>query len=176
MSVFELFQQPVIHVFVRAFPFLLPHSETATAPQLGPNIHAKGKCHGVLGIHAPEKGVDRAIHFNRFTHLKRNASAPPPFMNCRRLVVVEEGVVQVRLHENLGNAERGVADVAPLDAAMDLLGDVLRSLSKKKMYGSPNSNPSPELGADKENHTSWERYYQVSDCSSSLRNDWYSGI
>ena len=56
------------------------------------------------------------------------------------------------------------------------LGDVLRSLSKKKMYGSPNSNPSPELGADKENHTSWERYYQVSDCSSSLRNDWYSGI
>ena len=55
-------------------------------------------------------------------------------------------------------------------------GDVLRSLSKKKMYGSPNSNPSPELGADKENHTSWERYYQVSDCSSSLRNDWYSGI
>ena len=26
------------------------------------------------------------------------------------------------------------------------LGDVLRSLSKKKMYGSPNSNPSPELG------------------------------
>ena len=23
------------------------------------------------------------------------------------------------------------------------------------MYGSPNSNPSPELGADKENHTSW---------------------
>ena len=37
---------------------------------------------------------------------------------------------------------------------------VLRSLSKKKMYGSPNSNPSPELGADKENHTSWERYYQ----------------
>ena len=57
-----------------------------------------------------------------------------------------------------------------------LVGDVLRSLSKKKMYGSPNSNPSPELGADKENHTSWERYYQVSDCSSSLRNDWYSGI
>ena len=57
-----------------------------------------------------------------------------------------------------------------------LPGDVLRSLSKKKMYGSPNSNPSPELGADKENHTSWERYYQVSDCSSSLRNDWYSGI
>ena len=56
------------------------------------------------------------------------------------------------------------------------VGDVLRSLSKKKMYGSPNSNPSPELGADKENHTSWERYYQVSDCSSSLRNDWYSGI
>ena len=50
------------------------------------------------------------------------------------------------------------------------------TLSKKKMYGSPNSNPSPELGADKENHTSWERYYQVSDCSSSLRNDWYSGI
>ena len=58
----------------------------------------------------------------------------------------------------------------------DSAGDVLRSLSKKKMYGSPNSNPSPELGADKENHTSWERYYQVSDCSSSLRNDWYSGI
>ena len=60
--------------------------------------------------------------------------------------------------------------------AKQLHGDVLRSLSKKKMYGSPNSNPSPELGADKENHTSWERYYQVSDCSSSLRNDWYSGI
>ena len=61
-------------------------------------------------------------------------------------------------------------------SANSAFGDVLRSLSKKKMYGSPNSNPSPELGADKENHTSWERYYQVSDCSSSLRNDWYSGI
>ena len=55
-------------------------------------------------------------------------------------------------------------------------GPIGEDLSKKKMYGSPNSNPSPELGADKENHTSWERYYQVSDCSSSLRNDWYSGI
>ena len=64
----------------------------------------------------------------------------------------------------------------PLSTSDDFVGDVLRSLSKKKMYGSPNSNPSPELGADKENHTSWERYYQVSDCSSSLRNDWYSGI
>ena len=66
--------------------------------------------------------------------------------------------------------------IAKLGYDRDGKGDVLRSLSKKKMYGSPNSNPSPELGADKENHTSWERYYQVSDCSSSLRNDWYSGI
>ena len=76
-----------------------------------------------------------------------------------------------------------VIDAAIADSAAELRrehrwkpGDVLRSLSKKKMYGSPNSNPSPGLGADKENHTSWERYYQVSDCSSSLRNDWYSGI
>ena len=68
------------------------------------------------------------------------------------------------------------ADATTLDPHNTTDGDVLRSLSKKKMYGSPNSNPSPELGADKENHTSWERYYQVSDCSSSLRNDWYSGI
>ena len=67
-----------------------------------------------------------------------------------------------------------IATDPPFNKGRD--GDVLRSLSKKKMYGSPNSNPSPELGADKENHTSWERYYQVSDCSSSLRNDWYSGI
>ena len=38
-----------------------------------------------------------------------------------------------------------------------------------EMYGSPNSNPSPELGADKENHTSWERFP-----ASSSGNDWYS--
>ena len=31
------------------------------------------------------------------------------------------------------------------------------------------------MGTEKENHTSWERYYRVSDCSSSSRNDWYLG-
>ena len=82
--------------------------------------------------------------------------------------------------EPLSNSERKILEIEiwrkKLEADQAQKGDVLRSLSKKKMYGSPNSNPSPELGADKENHTSWERYYQVSDCSSSLRNDWYSGI
>ena len=27
--------------------------------------------------------------------------------------------------------------------------------------------PVPVMGTEKENHTSWERYYRVSDCSSS---------
>ena len=86
-----------------------------------------------------------------------------------------------RNHQGLGNElitplPASANDAGPIVSRERLGGDVLRSLSKKKMYGSPNSNPSPELGADKENHTSWERYYQVSDCSSSLRNDWYSGI
>ena len=85
------------------------------------------------------------------------------------------GTITVRSSKGgpLATAASVIKDVLNIAAPP---GDVLRSLSKKKMYGSPNSNPSPELGADKENHTSWERYYQVSDCSSSLRNDWYSGI
>ena len=81
-----------------------------------------------------------------------------------------------RMHHPFSKTDQGVFEGYELSASSSRVGDVLRSLSKKKMYGSPNSNPSPELGADKENHTSWERYYQVSDCSSSLRNDWYSGI
>jgi retron-type reverse transcriptase len=54
-------------------------------------------------------------------------------------------------------------------------GDVLRSLSKKNDVWFSDLKPVPGMGTDKENHTSWERYYQVSDCSSSSRNDWYSG-
>ena len=88
---------------------------------------------------------------------------------------LEESVV-TKLRDLKYEYRPDIRDRAKLKANFREKGDVLRSLSKKKMYGSPNSNPSPELGADKENHTSWERYYQVSDCSSSLRNDWYSGI
>ena len=88
-----------------------------------------------------------------------------------------QATIQAAVFAYWGYYWRPVYDYAwLLLAQLVFAGDVLRSLSKKKMYGSPNSNPSPELGADKENHTSWERYYQVSDCSSSLRNDWYSGI
>ena len=115
----------------------------------------------------------------------------PLFTEAVRGLLRDSGVKPLRLPANSPNlnayAERFVLSIRRecLDRFVPLSerhlrtpqrGDVLRSLSKKKMYGSPNSNPSPELGADKENHTSWERYYQVSDCSSSLRNDWYSGI
>ena len=54
-------------------------------------------------------------------------------------------------------------------------GDVLRFLSKKMMYGSPRSKTVSVMGTEKENHTSWERYYRVSDYSSSSRSDWFSG-
>ena len=47
------------------------------------------------------------------------------------------------------------------------LGDVLRFLSKKNDVWFPKLKPVPVMGTEKENHTSWERYYRVSDCSSS---------
>ena len=55
------------------------------------------------------------------------------------------------------------------------LGDVLRFLSKKNDVWFPKLKPVPVMGTEKENHTSWERYYRVSDCSSSSRNNWYLG-
>ena len=55
------------------------------------------------------------------------------------------------------------------------MGDVLRFLSKKNDVWFPKLKPVPVMGTEKENHTSWERYYRVSDCSSSSRNDWYLG-
>ena len=57
----------------------------------------------------------------------------------------------------------------------DLGGDVLRFLSKKNDVWFPKLKPVPVMGTEKENHTSWERYYRVSDCSSSSRNNWYLG-
>ena len=62
---------------------------------------------------------------------------------------------------------------APLRAADG--GDVLRFLSKKNDVWFPKLKPVPVMGTEKENHTSWERYYRVSDCSSSSRNNWYLG-
>ena len=44
-------------------------------------------------------------------------------------------------------------------------GDVLRFLSKKNDVWFPKLKPVPVMGTEKENHTSWERYYRVSDCS-----------
>ena len=55
------------------------------------------------------------------------------------------------------------------------VGDVLRFLSKKNDVWFPKLKPVPVMGTEKENHTSWERYYRVSDCSSSSRNNWYLG-
>ena len=60
----------------------------------------------------------------------------------------------------------------PIDPDM---GDVLRFLSKKNDVWFPKLKPVPVMGTEKENHTSWERYYRVSDCSSSSRNNWYLG-
>ena len=54
-------------------------------------------------------------------------------------------------------------------------GDVLRFLSKKNDVWFPKLKPVPVMGTEKENHTLWERYYRVSDCSSSSRNNWYLG-
>ena len=51
----------------------------------------------------------------------------------------------------------------------------LRFLSKKNDVWFPKLKPVPVMGTEKENHTSWERYYRVSDCSSSSRNNWYLG-
>ena len=51
------------------------------------------------------------------------------------------------------------------------IGDVLRFLSKKNDVWFPKLKPVPVMGTEKENHTSWERYYRVSDCSSSSRNN-----
>ncbi len=58
---------------------------------------------------------------------------------------------------------------------VEIGGDVLRFLSKKNDVWFPKPKPVPVMGTEKENHTSWERYYRVSDCSSSSRNNWYLG-
>ena len=64
-------------------------------------------------------------------------------------------------------------DLAILADAPADKGDVLRFLSKKNDVWFPKLKPVPVMGTEKENHTSWERYYRVSDCSSSSRNNWY---
>ena len=139
------------------------------------------------GCYLPEKfGFDkRRAHLSSLV-LSDQLSREQALEEMRKPPYPEGKLDEYRLFflKKLGLTEEEWNDIlkAPIRTYRDypssqwLFGDVLRSLSKKKMYGSPNSNPSPELGADKENHTSWERYYQVSDCSSSLRNDWYSGI
>ena len=67
------------------------------------------------------------------------------------------------------------ANLPVLFAVVPIDGDVLRFLSKKNDVWFPKLKPVPVMGTEKENHTSWERYYRVSDCSSSSRNNWYLG-
>ena len=54
-------------------------------------------------------------------------------------------------------------------------GDVLRFLSKNNDVWFPELKTVSIMGTEKENHTSWARYYRVSDYSSSSRSDWFSG-
>ena len=56
-----------------------------------------------------------------------------------------------------------------------VVGDVLRFLSKKNAVWFPGFTTVPGMGTETENHTSWGKYYRVSDCSSSSRNDWFLG-
>ena len=80
------------------------------------------------------------------------------------------GAWTLRLEDVTGSIEVGrSADIIVLN------GDVLRFLSKKNDVWFPKLKPVPVMGTEKENHTSWERYYRVSDCSSSSRNNWYLG-
>ena len=81
--------------------------------------------------------------------------------------------LQLRSIEGFKTALRG--DFGMLLGLANVPGDVLRFLSKKNDVWFPKLKPVPVMGTEKENHTSWERYYRVSDCSSSSRNDWYLG-
>ena len=109
-----------------------------------------------------------------------------------RLYVIYTGAVRIsRMYEHMGeealtvlgpgeflgemsffNAEpRSARAIAQEDVQLlelhnaDLRnGDVLRFLSKKNDVWFPKLKPVPVMGTEKENHTSWERYYRVSDC------------
>ena len=145
--------------------------------------HAKQKKYHVRNWAEYNQGLrrrgDLTVWFDEeaIANWKADKTGKPGGQRVYSDMAIETGLV-VRMVYKLAyrQTEGFLHSIASLLGLGIEIGDVLRSLSKKKMYGSPNSNPSPELGADKENHTSWERYYQVSDCSSSLRNDWYSGI
>jgi len=79
------------------------------------------------------------------------------------------------LLEKLNRHQDLTADEAAGAMAEIMEGDVLRSLSKNNDVWFPEVKPVPITGTEKENHTSWGRYYRVSDYSSSSRSDWFLG-
>ena len=87
-----------------------------------------------------------------------------------------DGSFQGRHHERMNQYHSGIRVFGgQLVWQKQSGGDVLRFLSKKNDVWFPKLKPVPVMGTEKENHTSWERYYRVSDCSSSSRNNWYLG-
>ena len=104
--------------------------------------------------------------------------------NC---VILDHGMGLQSLYAHLSSIDVRVGEMIELDGKLGrsgatglaggdhLHGDVLRFLSKKNDVWFPKLKPVPAMGTEKENHTSWERYYRVSDCSSSSRNNWYLG-
>ena len=97
-----------------------------------------------------------------------------PLESLRSVVGLKQGGEDVMA--GLGALQAmGVVGSAAAAWLRTVEGDVLRFLSKKNDVWFPKLKPVPVMGTEKENHTSWERYYRVSDCSSSSRNDWYLG-
>ena len=99
------------------------------------------------------------------------------YFDCHGIEIAKDAVDFCRsrgLEVHRGTPEKELLDrLGRFDAVV--LGDVLRFLSKKNDVWFPKLKPVPAMGTEKENHTSWERYYRVSDCSSSSRNNWYLG-
>ena len=116
-----------------------------------------------------------------FSRPKHRMDFPDAFIyESVKDIAAKRGTLHVIVADgNLKDACERLGNVRTYDSIEEFIrlpeGDVLRFLSKKNDVWFPKLKPVPVMGTEKENHTSWERYYRVSDCSSSSRNDWYLG-
>ncbi len=167
------------------FPVPAPYPATSFAFYHAPGFHACAPSHGCKWQTCPQHRLIRESwgpnNYLLGSEEKRIAKQIinhhelgqrlPSLQELSENLNIRVGILAGRL----GFMKRAGLLTDSSEGATGYAGDVLRFLSKKNDVWFPKLKPVPVMGTEKENHTSWERYYRVSDCSSSSRNNWYLG-